>query len=304
MPAVTPSEPLLEPVAHAPARQLWRAVLYRVHTFLLRREVLSVDLPWLGLRMRVGAEDMLGRRLYRTAIYESDVTSFVLRWLAKTPPAVVLDVGANVGFYSLLVGRVWGKKAVVHAFEAEPWNFALLRQNLQENGMLAEGNGAGVVPHFGAISDREGECTLHLWKRSNRGKHSLVPFASGSSPGASLQVPAFTLDQCWAAAGLGDREVALLKIDIEGAEHQAFLGAREVLPRCRVVLAELSPKFLARAGITLDEHLGLLRDHGFMPFVVGSGGRLSPLQPDSLRQSGKACNVVHVRADQVAAVVG
>jgi FkbM family methyltransferase len=302
MPAESQLEPLPQPVAHAPARQLWRAVLYRVHTFLLRREVLTVDLPWLGLRMRVGAEDMLGRRLYRTAVYESDVTSFVLRWLAKTPPAVVLDVGANVGFYSLLVGRVWGKRAEVHAFEAEPWNFDLLRQNLQDNGMLAAGAGPGVTPHFGAIADRDGECTLHLWKRSNRGKHSLVPFAAGTGPGTSLQVPARTLDRCWAEAGLGDREVALMKIDIEGAEHQAFLGARTVLPRCRVVLAELSPKFLARAGISLDEHLGLLRDHGFVPFVVGAGGHLSPLDLDQVRQSGKTCNIAHVRADQVAAV--
>lgn len=282
--------PEFTPREHGALQRLWRSLAYNLHTYVGRRPHITADLPWLGVTLRTGSEDMLGRRLYKTGLYERDVTHFLLRYLTAAPQDAVFDVGANVGYYSLLVHRVCGPSVPVHAFEAEPENFAQLQHNLERAGA------ASVTPHHCAVSDRAGEVRLFLWKRSNRGKHSLVPFDGAAGDEASVDVQARTLDEL-AAELIGDREVSLLKIDIEGAEHRAFLGAKALLPHCRLILSEVSPRFLRRAGVSLDEHLELVTGCGFDPFVV-EAGRVRATCADGLRDATKGRNVVYVRRDQ------
>ncbi|MFK7741078.1 MAG: FkbM family methyltransferase [Planctomycetota bacterium] len=284
---------------HGPFRSMWRALAYNLRTYVARRPDLTADLPWLGVRLRAGSEDMLARRLYKTATYERAVTEFVLGYLTLAEPAPVFDVGANVGYYSVLAHRVLGDGVPIHAFEAEPSNFAQLQHN------LADAKARSVVAHHRAVSDEPGEVELFLWKRSNRGKHSIVPFTEADDAGGdSVRVLADTLDAFWAgAAGSGQNssetgELSLLKIDIEGAEHRAFLGARDLLPRCRVILSEVSNKFLARAGVSLDEHLALVLDRGFSLFEIRDDGRAHPTSADELRTARRGCNVIYVRDDQ------
>ena len=57
-------------------------------------------MPWLGVSLRAGSEDMLGRRLFKTGMYEAGVTNFLLHYLSNAEQDVVFDVGANVGYYS------------------------------------------------------------------------------------------------------------------------------------------------------------------------------------------------------------
>lgn len=285
--------PKFTPREHGALRRAYRALVYNVRTYALRRRHITADLPWLGVSVRTGAEDMLGRRLYKTGLYERDVTAFLLRYLTLAEQDVVCDVGANVGYYSLMVDRVCGGAVPVHAFEAEPENFAQLQHN------LAAARAGSVQAHHVAVSDREGALQLYLWKRSNRGKHSLVPFDGGDpAEQQSVTVRARRLDDLAREAGFGGREVSLLKIDIEGAEHQAFLGAAELLPRCRVILSEVSPRFLKRAGVSLDAHLGLVQGYGFDVFEVGPDGRAAACTADDLRGAKHGCNIVYVRRDQ------
>lgn len=279
----------ITPRAHGAAKRLWRALAYNLHTFVLRRPELVADLPWLGVSLRAGSEDMLGRRLFKTGIYEPDVTDFVLRYLALAPQQLIFDVGANVGYYSVLAHRACGDGVPIHAIEAEQENHRLLLLNLERAGARS------VVPEHCAVSDAPGELELYLWKSSNRGKHSLVPFEGAET----VVVAARTLAQLYEGAGPEDREISLLKIDIEGAEHQAFVGAGASLERCRVILSELSPKFLARAGIDLDEHVGLVCDRGFELFEIQKDGGVARCTADDLRASTRACNVVYARRDQL-----
>ncbi|MCK5941675.1 MAG: hypothetical protein KAI24_06885, partial [Planctomycetes bacterium] len=85
------------PAEHSGPKRLWRSFAYNLHTYVLRRRELVADLPWLGVSLRAGAEDMLGRRLYKRGTYEKGVTEFLLRYLLTAPQDVVFDVGANVG---------------------------------------------------------------------------------------------------------------------------------------------------------------------------------------------------------------
>jgi FkbM family methyltransferase len=266
---------------------LWRSFSYNVHTYLLRRKELVSDVPWLGVRLRTGAEDMLGRRLFKRGTYEVGVTDFMMRYLSLAPQDVIFDVGANVGYYSVLAHRVLGDSVSIHAIEAEPYNFDLLQTNLRTAAADS------VVAHFVAASDREGEAELYLWKSSNRGKHSLVPYKGVET----LTVKIRTLDSIYREQGLRQRTVSLLKIDIEGAEHQAFLGASEMLQRCSVIVAEVSPAFLRRAGVSIDEHVALVLDEGFSMFEIHGDARVTPCSADDLRHSPSGRNVAYLRTE-------
>jgi len=275
------------PREHGVMRQLWRGLRYNLHTYVAHRKEIVSDLPWLGVTLRAGSEDMLGRRLFKRGLYEPGVTDFLLRYLTNAPQDVVFDVGANVGYYSVLANRVCGDAVPVHAIEAEPENHRQLVHNLTQSGATS------VTPHFCAVGAAPGTLPLYLWKSSNRGKHSLIPFEGAET----VDVQVRTLDSIYRDEGLAGRTVSLLKIDIEGAEHQAFLGASELLPRCAVIVSEVSPKFLRRAGIDLDEHLALVCDKGFSMFEVGRDGSAVPCTADDLRDSPKSRNVAYLRAD-------
>ncbi|MCA8963838.1 MAG: FkbM family methyltransferase [Planctomycetes bacterium] len=271
---------------HGAMLQLWRALSYNLQAYVARRPELLCDVPWLGAQLRVGAEDILGRRLFKRGLYERGVTTFLLRYLAAAPQDVIFDVGANVGYYSVLAHQCCGDAATIHAIEAEPGNHALLLANLR-------GVGARVVTHPVAVSDAAGTAELYLWKASNRGKHSLVPFEGCES----VSVPTRTIDSIVQEHGLGARAISLLKIDIEGAEHRAFLGAAQTLPKCRVIVSEVSAKFLRRAGISIDEHIALVCDNGFGMFAIDDDGSCRPCTVDELRNSTKSRNVAYLRED-------
>jgi FkbM family methyltransferase len=278
---------ILRPREHRGPKRMWRSLAYNVHTYLLRRRELTADLPWLSARLRAGAEDMLARRLFKTGHYEPGVTDFLLRYLSTAPQDVIFDVGANVGYYSVLAHRVCGDSVPVYAIEAEADNHRQLLHNLALNAATS------VVPSFCAVSDEPGELELYLWKASNRGKHSLVPFEGAET----VKVEAKTLAQLYREHGLEGRTISLLKIDIEGAEHQAFLGAGPVLDRCAVIASEVSPKFLKRAGVDLDEHLDVVCSRGFALFEIHDDRRVTRCTADQLRGSPKGRNVAYVRED-------
>ncbi len=271
-------------------RQLWRGLTYNVQAFVTRRAELVCDVPWLAARLRVGAEDILGRRLFKRGLYERGVTTFLLRYLAAAPQDVIFDVGANVGYYSVLAHRCCGDAVTIHAIEAEPANFALLQGNLRDAGA------SRVVVHPVAVSDAAGTAELYLWKASNRGKHSLVPFEGCES----VSVPTRTLDSIVQEHDLAARAISLLKIDVEGAEHRAFLGAAQTLPKCRVIVSEVSAKFLLRAGVSIDEHIALVCDRGFRMFAIDDDGSCRPCTVDELRNSTKSRNVAYLREDLMA----
>ena len=281
------TDPKITPREHAGLKRLWRSFAYNLQTYVLRRPDLTSDLPWLSVTLRAGSEDMLARRLYKTGHYEPGVTDFLLRYLSVAPQDVIFDVGANVGYYSVLAHRICGDQVPVHAIEAETDNHRQLLHNLEQNGARS------VVPHFCAVSDAPGTLELYLWKKSNRGKHSLVPFEGAET----VEVEAKTLADLYREQGLEGRTISLLKIDIEGAEHQAFVGAGDLLRRCAVIASEVSPKFLKRAGVGLDEHLSVVCNKGFALFEIRDDKRVTPCTPDQLRDSPKGRNVAYVRED-------
>jgi FkbM family methyltransferase len=163
------------------------------------------------------------------------------------PPApVVIDVGANVGFFSWRVTAA-RPRAQVLAFEPQSDNLARLRRMLEAVGARAEACGK-------ACGARAGVAALHL---RNSVTHSLdADWHPDLDSGAGAeQVEVTTVDAECARRGLD--AVDLLKIDAEGAEAQVLAGAAQTLRRTRFVVLEYhSPRHR-------QECLAILRAAGF-----------------------------------------
>jgi FkbM family methyltransferase len=139
--------------------------------------------------------------------HESETHAFIDAHFSNSP-GVMFDVGACAGTFSL---RYRNYFAAIHAFEASSENFKALSRNAQLN----DGN---YVPVNAAVAAVPGEVKLYL---NAHDTNSLV------GDGAHESVEAVTLDGYWET--IGKPQVALIKIDVEGAEIDVLKGAEEVL---------------------------------------------------------------------------
>jgi len=187
-------------------------------------------------------------------VYEQEKQSALAA--AVRPGDVVYDVGANVGFYSLLASALVGPAGAVFAFEPLPRNLAILRRHLALN------RAANVRVIAGAVADRPGVARFDT---------SGIPEMARLSDAGGLEVPTVRLDDLLAAGQIAPP--AVMKIDVEGAEYAALCGARGLLARHRPAL------LLATHGAEVHGRCcALLRELGY---------GLEPLDGRPLEQSSE-----------------
>ena len=188
----------------------------------------------------------ISRQLAQRGIWEPFESELLRRSLR--PGARFLDVGANLGYFSILAATWVGSAGCVYAFEPEPENFALLTANLALNGY--EGR---VHACQAALSDHDGIGHL-LLHPDNLGDHQL----SAESCASSVEV-----DLVEGAPWFAGREQRLdvVKIDVQGAEHAVVCGLLPLLaasgPTLRL-LVELTPASLRAAGTSGAALIGTL----------------------------------------------
>jgi FkbM family methyltransferase len=200
-------------------------------------------------------------------VHEWEELQFCLRYLRAGDHFV--DVGANVGVFSTLVGtRIPG----VRITAIEP--FPPVREDLLANLALNDLSGDVVDVVDSAVSDTAGEATFEVLDRDVLNR--LAPGSDGSTTG--ITVPVTTLDEL-----VGDDPPALIKIDVEGSELLVMKGARRLLAGANgaapVLLFEHAG-YCAHFGITPAEVRAFLRSVGYTIYLLN--GELSPWHSDEL----------------------
>ena len=213
------------------------------------------------------AADCITRHIYRIGAHEPHITRYLLDNVSVAANEVALDVGANIGWYSVLLDRLSAPGARVLAFEPDPESYRLLRTNLQAN------RAERVTALNVALGDKPGVALLHRYRDSNNGRHTLL---DGNTSGGTVEVPVETLKSVWERQQLGARLVALLKIDVEGFECLVLRGAGDLLQRCRRVLLEYSPEGLKLSGLQPAAIIDLLVAAGLEARVF-KGADLVPI---------------------------
>lgn len=168
------------------------------------------------------------------------------------PRMTICDVGAHIGFYSLLAAKTVGLEGKVYAFEPDPRNFSYLVRNIQANGFQDV-----VVAIPKAVSDFSGHVPLQL-NPVTTGGSSLHQNLRG---GSSVKIACVSLDEFFSL----DSPVDVIKLDIEGAEVQAITGMKQLLAHNKniTLFVECNPTMLQAAGFTVNDLIATLTECGF-----------------------------------------
>jgi FkbM family methyltransferase len=233
-----------------------------------------------GINFELDLNDAIPRFLFYVGYYERWET----RWLesALEPGWTVLDIGAHIGYYSLLCAKGVGPTGAVYAFEPRPSTFAQLRRNVELN------PGLNVYPQAMAVSERAERLGLSETNSSNTGTSYITGKGSADSG-----VAATTLDEFVCEHGL--TRVDFIKADVEGHEVKVLSGATQTLDRFRPrVMIELSPDALQRFGDTSESVIESLRSRGYLIYEATRRGlRLMNRPPDA----GTYTTVIALSAD-------
>ena len=181
-----------------------------------------------------------GTRFLRGTYGPDEVPNFLE--LIK-PGDTVFDIGAHVGYFTLLASRIVGRGGRVVAFEPLPVNLAYLRRHKNVN----RRRNVDILPV--AVGQREGQMALEFRSGTGRGR------LTTDGTAGHIHVRVVNLDALWERGALPEPDV--IKMDVEGAECEALRGASRLLARCRPVILLSVHGNEARAGSqALLEELG------------------------------------------------
>lgn len=220
--------------------------------------------------------------------YEKAATRYLCATLA--PTAHCIDAGANFGYFSVLMGLLCRKGAVI-GIEPDAAVAGLAAENLIINDMKDH---CSILTAAANADGRE----MTLFRRAGRsGNTSImqcgVDFTNTmrEAPEEPFQVPGLRIDDL--LPRLGGR-VDCLKIDVEGAEPLVFEGARETIaanPRIEIIM-EWSPGQIRAAGLDVAAFIGTLRGLGLRPFLLRNSGRRTALDFAALRDRPYIANLL------------
>jgi FkbM family methyltransferase len=261
-------------------RSVWRSVIAPHFGWLPHEFEVTTRF---GARMRGNTEDFIQRHLYYFGIWEPLLTRFLAERLR--PGDVFVDVGANVGYFSLYAAKLVGPRGDVIAIEASPSIYARLREHLSLNDVrnvralnLAAADHAGTVSLYRGPADNLGGSTL------------LADGTSGSTfecRVAAEPLTAIISREEWSRA-------RIVKIDVEGAEAAVAEGMAPLLASARAdleVVMEIAPAMLAKQGKRSQDIVQMFEAAGFHAYRIendyspAAGGylRSSPSSPQPTR---------------------
>lgn len=239
-----------------------RAVMHALRwQFTKRLTGRPYDISYHGLKLRCYPNShSASRAVYFSGLPDYREMRFILDYLR--PGDQFIDVGANVGLYTLLALSAVGPTGYVHAFEPNPAVITILNESLQLNAI------ENVAVHTTGLADAEGVAGLAL-----TGDDCTAHIVDLLSSPTRTEVPVRRLDQT-----LNNVPYAMAKFDIEGYEPFAIRGASQLLQEHNppVMLIEMAG-YSSRYGITTSDFIAELDQIGYFTAVYHPDSR--ELQP-------------------------
>ena len=229
--------------------------------------------PELSLFVHDSGDQHVSKGIAEDGVWEAFETQLFLERLK--PDSVFVDVGANIGYYTLIAASLIGEQGKIFSFEPDPENFYLLQRNLQHNHF------SSVDAVDAALSDEDSIGKLYL-NEDNYGDHQVYDDGSGR------QSRSIRLLNGEHYLGSKVSAIDLLKVDTQGAEYHVIKGLLPLLKRSREhlsMIVEFWPYGLRKAGATGQGLVDLLAQLQ-LPFQIIDhiGCELVPCSEQQLRE--------------------
>jgi len=218
-----------------------------------------------GKTIEVGLFDFIERTLAVYGEWDRKVLNVLRQRLSAG--SVFVDIGSNIGYFSLVASSLVGETGVVFALEPSRRPLKKLIANLDRNDIQ------NVILVSLACGSNKSIATLNRASHHNSGASSLL---SHVGKGAKEQVIVLPVDSFFTDLGI---HVDLIKIDVEGYEFEVLRGMRETLLRQRPeVLTEVSPHWLVESGCGVVDLYKMMDEIKYKAFNVDDDGSLTKLE--------------------------
>lgn len=215
-----------------------------------------------GQYLKVDLSSTVGRSIYLRGFYEVAVEKYIRENLK--PGDVFIDIGANVGYFTIIASGIVGKKGEVHSFDPHKNVNALLSESIQRNGYK------NIKLNKKALSDKEEYLSFVALKNS---AFSWTLPVGKQTRESEEKVSAIPLDKY--ASSQIKRPLSMIKIDVEGAEVNVLRGAREVLSdNDPAIILEAQDWSLERFGNSIDDIFICLNELGYSAYDL-AGAEIS-----------------------------
>ena len=215
-----------------------------------------------GVYIWAGLIDVIQRNLIVHAQWDPKILRTLKMYLK--PGATFLDIGANIGYFTLIASSLVGRSGTVVAFEPSLRAIELLSANLRLNQVQ------NVVIYSIAVGKESALGTFYQATPNNIGASSLCQLASAVG---IERVPVYRLDDLLEPMGF---RPDVVKIDVEGFELDVIRGMEVLLRRSRpVVLCEVTVEWIINRGQDPNDMLKLMEDLGYSTFVIREGAEIT-----------------------------
>lgn len=188
----------------------------------------------------------------------------------------VLDIGANIGYPSLLLSKLVGKKGKVIAFEPDKDNVQMLKKNIRVN------NSKNIIVVPMAVSDHTGVGTLYI-SDSHSGDHRIY---SSDEKRKTQKIKTICLDDYFKSKS----KIDFIQMDVQGAEELVFTGMERVLSENKKIniLLEFWPEALRKIGSSPRDFLEMIKSLGFkLRYIDENSGKLIEISIDECMEMCK-----------------
>ena len=245
-----------------PIRLGKRAIWHNIACHLHWLEAPATAKTVFRAKLLVDPDEDVGRCIYYFGIWEPNLTAWISRSLS--PGDIFVDVGANVGYFSLLAAEIVKDRGSVVSIEAMPRTCEVLEANFRMNGIrngrvvgMAVWNAEGNIELFGPCEGTSGKAStrkaqVEKWNFKGR---FVVPCAPLSSIVTAEET----------------KGARIVKIDVEGAEWQAAQGMSCLIERGRQdleIAVEVNPDSLHLQGLSCEDFHAFFRKFGFHVYQI------------------------------------
>ena len=225
---------------------------YKLYTLIKNKDInLLTVIKYSQLKILLNLGDYIQYFIYMDGIYEDETVEFAYKNVDKK---VFLDIGANIGNYTL---SLCNTASYIYSFEASSENIKYLKQNIKRN------NISNVNIIYGAISDSNDKTVKLILSNDALGNNSI--FSNDANCNYEL-VKTITIDSFCEKNNVSD--IGVIKLDIEGSEYNAILGAMNIIKRDKpIIICEFNSTAALSAGWKLEDLYNCIINLGYECFL-------------------------------------